>query len=108
MRLEPFWSFREAFDGLSIRRLGVARSILLNIAITIPLGYLLPGLYQRSPHRYQLTILTVLLLSLVTEVVQLITKTGLAETDDVINNVLGALIGAALYWIIERIMRKDA
>lgn len=108
VRLEPFWSVREAFDGLSIRRLGVARSILLNIAITIPLGYLLPGLYQRSPHCYQLTILTVLLLSLVTEVVQLITRTGLAETDDVINNVLGALIGAALYWIIERIMRKDA
>ena len=99
VRLEPFWSYREAFEGWGIRRLGVARSILLNIAITIPLGYLLPAVFRFTSHRYLWTVLTVLCLSISTEVIQLMTRTGLAETDDVINNVLGCLIGLGLYWI---------
>lgn len=110
-RLEPFWSYREAFDGWKIKRLGVARSILLNLAITIPLGYLLPSVYKSATHRYFNTFLTVFFLSLITETIQLISKTGLCETDDVINNSLGACIGIVMFITaekgIERIMRKD-
>lgn len=104
LRLEPFWSYREAFEGFSIRRLGVARSIILNIAITIPLGFLLPAVYRK--HRYLWTILTVMVLSLATEIIQLITRTGLAETDDVINNALGCIIGLVGYLFAERQMKR--
>lgn len=106
IRLQPFWSYLEAFDGFHIKRLGVARSILLNIAMTIPLGYLLPGIYRHTDHQYRWTILTVLGLSIVTEVIQLITHTGLCETDDVINNLLGALIGLVGYIVADKIIRK--
>ncbi len=102
IKLEPFWSYREAFRDGKIVRLGVARSILLNIAITIPLGFLLPAVYGSSKHRYGLTFLTILLLSLATELIQLLTRTGLAETDDVINNVIGGAIGLIGYWIFDK------
>lgn len=103
IRLQPFWSYREAVEGFSIRRLGVARSILLNIAITIPLGYLLPAVYRFTKRRYLWTMITVLILSASTELIQYITRTGLAETDDLINNLTGGGIGAMGYWLACRI-----
>lgn len=102
IKLEPFWSYREAFNNGEIARLGVARSILLNIAITIPLGYLLPAVYGRSKHSYGLSLLTILLLSLVTELIQLLSRAGLCETDDVINNVIGGAIGLVGYWVFDK------
>lgn len=105
VRLEPFWSYREAFEGLSIRRLGLARSITLNIAITIPLGYLLPSVFRFTEHRYIWTMITVLCLSVFTELIQFLSRTGLCEIDDVINNVAGAVIGAAGYWIANRLLK---
>ena len=44
INLTPLWSYREAFQftPLKIRRLGIARQILLNILLTIPPGLLLP------------------------------------------------------------------
>ena len=106
IRLEPFWSYREAFENGRIVRLGVARSIALNIAITVPLGYLLPAVYRFTKHKYVWTMITVLSLSLATETIQYLTRTGLAETDDVINNLLGGLIGAAGYLCSEAIILK--
>ena len=93
--LTPFWSYREAFqlNPLSIRRLGMARQILLNILLTIPAGLLLPILYSRTRHPYLLAIATVLALALLTETFQYVTHLGLCETDDVINNLLGGLLG---------------
>ena len=102
IKLEPFWSYREAFRDGQIARLGVARSIFLNIAVTIPLGYLLPAVYGNSKHRYGLSFLTVFLLSLFTELIQLLSKTGLAETDDVINNVIGGTIGLIGYLFFDK------
>lgn len=108
VRLEPFWSYREAFDGVAVRRLGVARSIVLNIAITVPLGYLLPSVYRFKGNRYLWTFLTVLCLSMATEMVQWVSRTGLAETDDVINNMLGCLSGVFGYWIADKTIRRTA
>lgn len=106
IRLEPFWSYREAFGMGGIERLGVARSILLNILITVPLGYLLPAVFRFTPHPYRYTVLLVLALSVLTEFVQYVTKTGLCETDDVINNVLGGLVGLTAYILADKLVRK--
>lgn len=95
--LTPFWSYREAFrlNPLSIRRLGMARQILLNILLTVPPGLLLPILYK-TKHPYLLAILTILALSVLTETLQYFTHLGLCETDDVIDNLLGGLLGMAI------------
>ena len=107
VRLEPFWSYREAFDGMSIRRLGVARSIILNIAIMIPLGYLLPAVYRGTTHRYLWTFLSILILSVITEILQLITKTGLCELDDIMSNSFGAMIGILGYVVADKVLNKQ-
>lgn len=50
--LRPLWSYRAAFQlsPLKIRRLGLARQILLNILLTVPAGLLLPMLHHKSRH----------------------------------------------------------
>ena len=106
LRLDPFWSYREAFSHSGIARLGVARSIALNILLTVPLGYLLPAVFRNTKHPYVFTLLTVLTLSLTTEILQYLTRTGLAETDDVINNLLGCAAGLLAYRIAAVIVQK--
>ena len=82
-------------NPLKITRLGLAREIFLNILLTIPAGLLLPILY-RTKHPYLLTAVTVFQLSLLTETFQYFTRLGFAETDDVINNFLGGLLGMGI------------
>lgn len=106
IRLELFWSYQEAFEDGNIVRLGVARSILLNILIMIPLGYLLPAVFRQSTHPYRKTFLTIGILSLSTELIQYLSKTGLCETDDLFNNMLGGSIGIFLYILIDMIIKK--
>ncbi len=97
LKPELLWSYRDAFqlNPLKITRLGLAREIFLNILLTIPAGLLLPILY-RTKHPYLLTAATILLVSLLTEVFQYYTHLGFAETDDVINNFLGGLLGMGI------------
>ncbi len=97
IQVVPFWSYREAFDGFTIRRLSVARSIVLNILLFIPLGYLLPSFMRSFSNRYIVTVLIIFGLSILTEAVQYFTRTGLCEIDDVISNGIGGLLGLAGY-----------
>lgn len=101
INLELFWSYRSAFqisDGIpGIRRLGLARQILLNILVMIPAGLLLPLVYNHFRHPYILTVLTGFSLSVLTEVLQYFTRLGLCELDDVLNNTLGCLAGILLF-----------
>ena len=95
--LEPFRSYREAFSlaPFRVRRLGMARQILLNILLTIPAGLLLPVFY-RVKHPYRLALVTILALSVLTETMQYITRLGIFETDDLMDNLLGGLIGMGI------------
>lgn len=68
-------------------------SIVLNIAITIPLSYLLPSVFRFTKLRYCLTIFTVLVLSVGTEIVQVVVGLGLTEINDLTNNVTEAGLG---------------
>ena len=72
--------------------------VLLNVAMFIPLGYLLPYVfdwYRRSVRRR--TVVTGFLASLLIENIQLITKHGFYDVDDIISNTVGAWIGQGLY-----------
>lgn len=67
-----------------------------NILMFIPLGYCLPGLWQRQRNRrwFFLTVLGVLLCI---ETVQLVTMLGSWDVDDLLLNLLGAWLGFFLY-----------
>ena len=94
-----FWSYKDAFlwkdDRITILRLGLARQILLNILVYMPVGLLMPLVYKKHP--YISTLMTGFILSLLTEVMQYITHRGLCELDDLLNNTLGCLIGMTLF-----------
>ena len=46
-------------------------------------------------------------LSITSELLQLITHSGLFEFDDIIHNTLGTLIGVMIYIIIEKVIKKE-
>ena len=74
------------------------RNIILNILLFIPFGYLLPVHLPRLC--WWQVILLGLAFSLTIELLQLITKLGYADVDDLINNTLGAAIGFLCYKLI--------
>lgn len=74
------------------------KGIILNIMLFIPFGYLLPSLFPRLC--WWQVILLGLAFSLCIELLQLITKLGYADVDDLINNTLGAAIGFLCYKLI--------
>ena len=87
--LIPLSSYYEAWAAKSF--IGW-RNILLNIAMFIPFGALFPICLDRKQNLRKLLVV-VALTSLSIEIVQYISRTGLFEIDDLINNLLGASIG---------------
>jgi len=78
---------------------------LLNILMTIPLGFLLPMIWSdfRSPKKVALA---GFLLSLTIEITQLFTGWRLSATDDLIANTLGAVIGYFIFKVLIEIFKN--
>lgn len=86
INLSIFWSYKKIFVDSETRA-----DIIRNIWLFIPLGTILFRLWPKR------TILFVpILISVVIELTQYVTGTGLSELDDVINNGLGSIIGYAM------------
>ena len=90
----PFWSYKKFFDAAHPQ----GRQILLNILLFIPFGALrsMAGNNGKrsSKKRLLLAVLSAFFLSLLIESLQLLLKLGYAEIDDLIDNTLGAAMGA--------------
>ncbi|MCM3626250.1 VanZ family protein [Paenibacillus glycanilyticus] len=69
-----------------------------NVLLFVPLGFLLPILFAKA-RRFSTTIVWTILVSLTIELTQLGTRLGSFDVDDLILNVLGGLIGFAV-WIM--------
>lgn len=99
INLVPFWSIGAMRDGL----VETFYEKIFNVLFFVPYGCLL-GAYFR--HK---TIKRALLLGLTTSVViellQLFTRTGTCETDDVICNTFGCFIGAGMFIACKRICK---
>jgi len=87
-----FWSY-EVWD---IQK----EQILANILAYIPLGLIAGKLWRWKG------LIAGVGLSVVSEVLQLITHRGLFEFDDIIHNTFGTLIGVSLIIIIEKVIKK--
>ena len=77
-----FWSYAAWAQG----KPGHGREILLNIALFVPLGYFLAAVLDGGA----------------------VDGLGLAEWDDVFNNVLGACLGIGVYKLLVRCCRKES
>ena len=104
VNLEPFRVLQRAVsftDGIHIRSRGQLRIIVLNILLFVPFGYLLPVLWNKAD-RWWKTALLGFAVSLVVELLQLVTRLGMFDVDDIINNTIGAGLGYLLYWLLLR------
>ncbi len=72
----------------------VTRESILNILVFIPIGALLCNLFSKN--KFVLTTICGLMFSVSIEIIQYILDKGVPDIDDVIFNVVGLLIGAAL------------
>ena len=94
--LEPFWTygqyFTDEFTWFEIRA---------NVLLFIPIGILLPLVIKKQ---VWLPPIIGIGISVIIEVIQLITHRGMCETDDVISNTIGFLIGFAAFWLVKGIV----
>ena len=94
--LVPFWSYRAMLADTRV----LMQEVAMNIAVFIPIGFL-AGIAMKSV-TWKKVAITGLAVSLTIELLQLILKRGCCETDDVINNTLGCLMG----YVILRLLVK--
>lgn len=95
-RLTPFYSYVEAWYSF---KASDWRNIILNIFMFVPLGLLLPYCHKIF-QKIAPTALAGLLFSICIELTQFALNRGIFETDDLINNTLGSVIGYGLYRIV--------
>ena len=99
--IKRFWKYIFDNDTLgSIARL----NIFGNIIAFVPFGIFLPYLSE-GKLKFILTFLYSFRLSLTIELVQLITRVGSCDVDDIILNTIGGVIGYIL-WSIYRHIKK--
>ena len=90
--------FASAFQNVRLVRPEDLIQFYLNIVVFVPFGYLLPYAFRWFRERVRLRpALVCFLLSFVTENLQLITRRGLYDLDDIISNTIGGFAGAFLY-----------
>ena len=85
----PFWSFLDWYKGNWSR----GGSIALNIVLFIPLGYLLSGVWKSK----KASLITCLAMTIAIEVAQYFSYYGYFDTDDIIANFLGGVIGVLCF-----------
>ena len=93
LRLEPFWSWR-AWDKQR-------EQILTNIVMFIPVGVLAGRAWKWKGA------LVALSMSITVELLQLLTQRGLCELDDVMHNMIGAVIGIGIAMMAGLIRKRE-
>lgn len=79
----------------------------LNTAVFVPWGFLLPALYKPF-RKFRWIFLGGIGMSLAIEVTQLLGKIGVFETDDLIFNTLGTILGFIMYKICDIIFHNKS
>ena len=97
VKLTPFWSYSAIFQGSKV----LIHEHVMNIAVFIPIGIML-GIIMREVVWWKV-ILVGMSISMSIELLQLILMRGCCETNDVIHNTLGCLVG---YWVAHRSHRS--
>ncbi len=100
VEIRRFWKYRDQLGNFA-----VFSNIFGNVIGFLPWGFILPIIFRRMS-RVFLIFLSGFLLSLTVEVIQLISKVGCFDVDDLILNTLGAVLGYVFFVICDHIRRK--
>ena len=101
-KLELFWGIRTISKNKVIG-LQVVLQFFQNILLFIPFGFFFPS--KNNSRKNTLAIAAVF--STAVELIQYISARGLAETDDVISNTIGAVVGFQLFHLFRK-LRDDS
>lgn len=99
VRLQVLYSYRNYILTGDKHEL---RGIIVNIVMFIPFSFMSAALF-RDKKPVIITLAFGLSLTLIIELLQLITHTGTFETDDILNNLLGTIFGIVLWYICDEI-----
>lgn len=93
-----------AFEDLILGRPRAILEVVLNIIMLMPLGFLLPLVYDIKPVK---AVVIVFLTSLSIELVQpLLGGTRASDITDLITNTLGGLVGVVLYQSVKKSLQR--
>ena len=98
--IRRFWKYRDVVGEKSF-----LSNIFGNVIGFVPFGLILPVILPRMQNGF-LIVLSGFWLSLCVEVIQLVTKVGCFDVDDLILNTLGALLGYIGFVILNQIRRR--
>lgn len=102
VNLHLFSSYKDAYNNFS---LGEWRNIILNILMFVPIGLIMPLLFEKCKYWY-VTYLVGFCITLFIEMLQFISKRGIFELDDIINNTLGCAIGYGIVMIFISLLKR--
>lgn len=85
-----------------------ALNLVGNVLCFVPFGFVLPIMSNRHRGALKITFLS-FLASLLVELIQLVSKVGSCDVDDIFLNTLGGFLGYMAFWIGLRVIRhRDA
>lgn len=97
--IQRFWKYRDVVGSFAM-----FTNLAGNIVGFMPLGFILPVLSKRFRSGVFIVFLG-FLLSLLVESLQLVTRLGIFDVDDLILNTLGTMFGYLVFWICDLIRR---
>lgn len=100
VEIRRFWTYRKQLGMFAL-----FTNIFGNVLGFMPYGFVLPVITRRMRNGFFI-ILSGFSISLTVEVIQLITKVGCFDVDDMILNTLGAALGYGIYAVCDKIRRK--
>ncbi len=103
INLQLFSSYKEAYNTM---QMSLFRNIVLNILLFVPLGFLLPMYSDKLKKAYKVVGIGLAVTTII-EIIQYITKLGIFEIDDILNNTLGTLIGYSVFMMYTKTKNKE-
>lgn len=98
--ISRFFTYREiiGFRGFVVNLFG-------NILAFMPWGFIVPVIRKR-PRKFLYTAVSTFLLSLCIETIQLLTRVGSFDVDDLILNTIGGIAGFIVYAVVNSVRRR--
>jgi glycopeptide antibiotics resistance protein len=107
--LIPFYEIRRfihsAMNNGSIRGIDIVINLMGNVLAFIPFGALIRWVRNQKTG-FWIAVLYTFLFSLFIEIIQLVTRVGVFDVDDLILNTCGGAVGYGIYRILRAIDRK--
>ena len=97
--IRRFWIYREKVGFLA-----AFLNLAGNVIGFLPFGFIVPVMHKKMESFWKVSLLG-FLFSLCVETIQLITKVGCFDVDDLILNTLGAMIGCGAFLICNKFRR---